>query len=196
MSFEHRKRIYNTLDGFFHDLFLLGANGFAYIRNARNATVSDALREKLMVAVSGVLACKYCTWLHSEMALTHGVKSAEIQKLLSQEMGYFPEDEAVALAFAQHYSESGGCPREEAEKRLYDYYGKKKAQYILSYLQIIYFGNLAGNTVDAFLDRLKGSPAEGSDPGNEIIIFLLLAPYYLAMLPVLAYLLGRLNSRQ
>ncbi|RLA98066.1 MAG: carboxymuconolactone decarboxylase family protein, partial [Deltaproteobacteria bacterium] len=90
-----RSRIYNGLGDFLYDFLRFIINSFAYIRNASNRRVEQALREKLMVAVSGVLECKYCTWLHSEMALTHGVDEAEIQKLLSSELGDFPEDESV-----------------------------------------------------------------------------------------------------
>ena len=78
-----------------------------YAKNIKAKGVSHKLRERLMVAVSGVLECKYCTWLHSEMALSHGVDAKDIQELLSTEIGKFPEEETVALAFAQHYSKTG-----------------------------------------------------------------------------------------
>jgi len=196
MDYSSRKRIYSSLGSFLYDFLCFAVNSFAYVKNVGSPSVSNALREKLMVAVSGVMACKYCTWLHSEMALTHGVDADEIQKLLSLEIGDFPEDEAIALAFAQHYSEMGGHPQEKAKERLYQYYGRKKAKYIESYIQIIYFGNLSGNTVDAFLDRLKGTPAGESEPGNEIVFFVLLGPYYLVILPALARMLNHLNRRK
>lgn len=197
MNNSSRTRIYNRLSSFFYDFLRFIINSLVYVKNAtKSGDVSHALREKLMVAVSGVLSCKYCTWLHSEMALTHGADAEEVQKLLSMEIGDFPDDEAIALAFAQHYSETGGRPQEKAEERLYQYYGRKKAGHIVSYIQIIYFGNLAGNTVDAFLNRFKGKPAEGSNLWSEIVIFLLIGPYYLIILPLLAYTLGYLNSRK
>ena len=191
-----RSRIYNGLGDFLYDFLRFIINSFAYIRNASNRRVEQALREKLMVAVSGVLECKYCTWLHSEMALTHGVDEAEIQKLLSSELGDFPEDESVALAFAQHYSESGGKPNEGAKARFFNYYGAKKAKDILSYIQIIYFGNLSGNTVDAFLSRLKGQVVEDSNLFTEVVIFMIVGPYYLGILSVLAHVLGYYNAKR
>jgi AhpD family alkylhydroperoxidase len=197
MNDSSRTRIYTKVSSFFYDLFCLTYNSLAYVKNAtQGAGVSHALREKLMVAVSGVLSCRYCTWLHSEMALTHGVNAEEVQKLLSMEIGDFPDDEAIALAFAQHYSETGGKPQEKARARLDDYYGRKKAGHIVSFVQMIYFGNLAGNTVDAFLNRLKGNPAEGSNLWSETVIFLLVSPYYLIILPVLAFTLSQFNSRK
>ncbi len=191
-----RKRTYDNLVDFFRDFFEFILNSLAYVRNASNRRVAQDLREKLMVAVSAVLSCKYCTWLHSEMALTHGVDETEIQKLLSSELGDFPEEESVALAFAQHYSEAGGKPNEDAKVRLFNYYGDKKAKDILSYIQIIYFGNLAGNTVDAFLDRMRGQPVEGSNLFTEIVIFSFVGLYYLGILPALAHVLGYFNTRR
>lgn len=196
MKSVSRKRIYYNLGSFLQDFLSFTVNSFAYVKHIGSPCVSNALREKLMVAVSGVLACKYCTWLHSEMALTHGVDTDEIRKLLSLEVGEFPEDEAIALAYAQHYSETGGHPREQATARLVYYYGRRKANAILCYLQIIYFGNLSGNTVDAFLERLKGTPVDESGLGNEIILFLFLGPYYLVILPLLARMLRHLNRRR
>ena len=50
---------------------------------------------------------------------------------------------------------------------------------------MIQFGNLVGNTFDAFLSRLRGrGDAEGSLL-TELIVFLLFAPLLLPLLPVL-----------
>jgi hypothetical protein len=47
--------------------------------------------------------------------------------------------------------------------------------------------NLAGNTVDAFLSRLKRRLAKNSNPISEFILFLLFAP-------VILPLIGKLRS--
>jgi AhpD family alkylhydroperoxidase len=179
------KRIY-TASRFFHDFSAIIESMPDIIKASRTKRVTKAFREKLFVAVSNVLGCRHCSWLHTEIALSKGVDKKEIHKILSQEIGEFPEDEAVALAFAQHYSETSGRPKKDAEQRFYQYYGQEIAKGILKYIQIIYFGNLAGNTVDAFLERLKGQPVEGSTFWGELIIFLLTAPYFLIILPLLA----------
>ena len=195
MTNDFRKRIYNNLSDFLLDLLSFIVNTSIYVRNIKNNGISRKLREKLMVAVSGVLGCKYCTWLHSEMALSHGVDAGDIQSLLSSELGDFPEEEAVALAFAQHYCETGGRVQGQARQRLYKYYGRGEARDISGYIQIIYFGNLSGNTVDALLERLKGYPVEGSNSWNEVIIFLLAGPYFFGILPLLAHTAGYTNRR-
>ncbi|MCD6487218.1 MAG: carboxymuconolactone decarboxylase family protein [Syntrophobacterales bacterium] len=195
MKNDFRKRIYNNLSDFLSDLLSFIINSSIYVRNIKNKGISRKLREKLMVAVSGVLGCKYCTWLHSEMALSHGVDAGDIQRLLSSELGDFPEEEAVALAFAQHYSETGGKIQKQVRQRLHKYYGRETARDISGYIQIIYFGNLAGNTVDALLERLKGHPVEGSNSWDEVVIFLLSSPYFFGILPLIAHTAGYINRR-
>lgn len=196
MTNNFRKCTYNKPGDFLSDFLSFIINSSLYVKNAKNKRISHKLREKLMVAVSGVLKCKYCSWLHSEMALSHGIDVADIQKLLSNELGEFPEEEAVALAFAQHYTETGGMVQEQAEKRLYEYYGREKAKDISGYIQIIFFGNLSGNTIDAFLERLKGYPAEGSNSWVEIIVFLLAGPYFFGILPLFAHTAAHVNRRR
>lgn len=185
MADDFRKRVYG-LGEFFHDFLSLGRNSLDLISSLCSRQVTKALHAKLNMAVIGVLGCRYCSWLHSELALSNGVKDKELKELLAQELGAFSEEEAVALAFAQHYSETGGRPNKEAEQRLQGYYGPKMAEHILLYLQVIYFGNLSGNTVDAFLHRLRGRPIDGSSLLSELVIFLIMGPYYLIMLPLIA----------
>ncbi len=48
---------------------------------------------------------------------------------------------------------------------------------------MITFGNLSGNTFDAFLSRFKGIKAEGSNPFFEFVFFLFGAPFLLPLLP-------------
>jgi AhpD family alkylhydroperoxidase len=184
MTGSFRKRIY-TISSFFHDLSAIIESTQVIIKASRTKRVTKAFREKLFVAVSNVLGCRYCSWLHTEIALSKGVDKKQITKLLSQDIGEFPEDEAVALAFAQHYSETGGRPKKDAEQRFYQYYGREMARDILKYIEMMYFGNLAGNTVEAFLERLKGRPVEESNFWGELIIFSLTSPYFLIILPLL-----------
>jgi AhpD family alkylhydroperoxidase len=184
MTDSFRKRIYTT-SGFFHDLSTMIESTPDIIKASRTKRVTKAFREKLFVAVINVLGCRYCSWLHTEIALSKGVNKKEITKLLSRDIGEFPEDEAVALAFAQHYSETGGRPKKDAEQRFFQYYGREMAKDILKYIQMMYFGNLAGNTVEAFLQRLKGFPVKESNFWGELIIFFLTSPYFLVILPLL-----------
>ena len=141
------KRTYKLKD-FLYDLMTLLYSCPCLIRAAHEKTVEPAFREKIMLAVSNVLGCRFCSWLHTELILKEGVDKKEITKILVSEIGSFPEHEAVALAFAIHYSESQGKPKKEPWERFLNYYGEDTAKTILSYIKAIYWGNLTGNTVE------------------------------------------------
>jgi AhpD family alkylhydroperoxidase len=117
--------------------------------------VSRAFAEKIMIAVTAVNDCRYCAHFHTGMALKEGIPPDEIQKILSREIGDFPEEEAVALAFAQHWAETAGDPDPEVERRFRDYYGPQISTDILNWMRMIRMGNLSGNTLDAVLWRLR-----------------------------------------
>lgn len=185
---EFRKRVY-TLRNFLRDLAMLIFHSHDFLKTAQKKQISSAFREKIMVAVSNVLGCKYCSWLHTEMALREGVDGKEIKKILAWEIGDFPENEAIALAFAQHYSESYGRPKGALQKRFFDYYGEEMAKDILNYIRAIYWGNLAGNTVEAFIYRLRGKPVERGSFFSEFLVFLITAPYFLIIVPLIVFVL-------
>jgi AhpD family alkylhydroperoxidase len=151
-------------------------------KTARSGRVSRAFAEKIMMAVTQVNGCRYCAYFHTRMALRAGVMPGEIGKLLAAEIGDFPKDEAVALAYAQHWAETAGQPDLEAERRFRAYYGPQVSNDILNWMRVINFGNLTGNTVDAFLSRLRGAPALDSNPVGELLLFLLCAPFTLPLL--------------
>ncbi|GAB4576108.1 MAG: hypothetical protein Kow0077_30950 [Anaerolineae bacterium] len=141
---------------------------------ARSGRVSKAFAEKIMLAVTRVNGCRWCNYGHTRVALAAGVTPEELQHLMAQELGAFPEDEAIALAFAQHYAESHENPDPEAWQRLVAFYGPDTARDILAYIRMITIGNLYGNTFDALLARLQGRPSPTSTLADELAV--LLAP--------------------
>lgn len=137
-------------------------------RAARSGRVNKRFAEKLMLAVTRVNGCRYCAYGHTRAALAMGVPESELQHLMSGDLGSFPPEEAVGLAFAQHYAESRGDIEPAAWQRLVEAYGEETAQDILPYLRMITFGNLYGNTFDALLSRLAGKPAAESSLWSEL----------------------------
>lgn len=53
----------------------------AQLRQAR-VMLSPAFRERLMLAVTAVNRCRYCSFAHTRMALAAGVSNAEIAQIL------------------------------------------------------------------------------------------------------------------
>lgn len=175
------KRFY-TLQTFFDDLKDLVVHIPALISTIRNKRVSRPFAEKIMLSVASVNECSYCSYLHTQTALKGGVSEEEINKLLTLDIGDFPEDEAVAIAFAQHYVETGRKPDQEAERRFRNYYGFKGSQEIVNYIRIVNFFTLTGNTAYAFLSRLRGKPVQKSNPLSEMFILVFCAPWTLLTL--------------
>ena len=134
----------------------------------RSRRIDQAFAEKIMLAVTAVSGCRYCSYGHARMALASGVSPEEVDLLLSGDIGHVSPKEAPALFFAQHYAESGSHPDPGMVQNLVETYGQEKARDILSYIRMIILGNLSGNTFDALLSRLRGRPAEGSSLGSEL----------------------------
>lgn len=125
-----------------------------FTETARSERVSRAFAEKIMMAVTAVNNCRYCARFHTRLALGEGIPRDEIEQILALDIGSFPEEEAVALAFAQHWAETAGHPDATVERRFRDYYGPNVSADIMNWIRMINFGNLAGNTWDAILWRL------------------------------------------
>ena len=139
---------------FLHDMRGVLSGLPAFRETARSGRVSRAFAEKIMLAVTQVNGCRYCAYGHTRSALREGVAPEEIERIMACELGDFPEEEAIALAYAQHWAETGGHPDPEAERRFQDYYGPEVSGDITNWMRMIQMGNLMGNTFDAVLYRL------------------------------------------
>jgi AhpD family alkylhydroperoxidase len=150
-----------------------------FIRSQLRGLVGGAFKEKLMLAVTAVNGCRYCAWFHALLAARCEVPPEEISALLSGSIERSVSDEeALGLAFAQHYAESGSRPDAEALARLQGAYGPSMASDILLALRWITLGNLAGNTFRAFLDRMRTRRFGAPGFLNELLVFLFTAPIF------------------
>ncbi len=117
--------------------------------------ISPAFRERLMLAVTAVNGCRYCSYFHAKQALKSGVSPEEISRLLSGDVDACPEEEATAVIYAQHWAESDANPEPEAVQKLQQIYGVEKAEALHLMLRMIRLGNLLGNTWDYLLYRIS-----------------------------------------
>lgn len=143
--------------------------------------ISPAFREKLFLAVTSVNKCRYCTWMHTEIAGNSGVDGAQIAALLSSSVDADFGDEKEALVYAVYFAETERNPTKTRTGRLIAKYGEEKAAQIVQYLNLIYFANLSGNTFDAFLSRLDGNAPEAGNAAFEAAFAALAAPALLAV---------------
>ena len=151
---KFNKRTYGVRE-FFVDISFLTKNVRNVRRVMREKRIPNAFRERLMLSVTSVYGCRYCCWAHTREALKSGVEEGEIAGLLAGSVDNCPEDEAIALLYAQHWADSDARPDPEAVGRLDEAYGAEKAEAINLILRMIRVGNLWGNTWDRFLYRLS-----------------------------------------
>jgi AhpD family alkylhydroperoxidase len=165
----------------FRDLWFLVRNAPAISRAMRNPDVGRAFAGKIMMVVTAVNGCTYCTWFHAQEAATSGMSNDEITQMFDlQFKASASEHDLPGLLFAQHYAETNRSPTPEMTMRLDAFYGHKTARDIMLVIRLIFFGNLLGNTFDAFPARLRGQKAPASSAVFEALFWL--ATFWL-MLP-------------
>lgn len=141
---------------------------FSMINNFRKKNISKQFSERLQLAVTEVNGCSACSYAHAHMALNSGMSSEEINSFLVGNNDFVKPDEAKAIAFAQHYAETGAKPDENTYKVLLEEYGKEKSKAVISSIQIITIGNIFGIPYSALISRLRGRPYKNSSFFYEI----------------------------
>ena len=149
------RRTYRSPRAFFSDLgFILRRR--RQVHTAFRQHLSPAFRERLMLAVTAVNACRYCSYFHAGEALRSGVPSDQLAELLAGDIpAAAPPEERVALLYAQHWAEHDAYPDPEVTQRLLDTYGPAQTEAIYLALRMIRMGNLLGNSGDALLYYLS-----------------------------------------
>lgn len=118
-------------------------------RIPKGERISPEFSEKIMLAVTAVNQCAYCSFLHTRTALEKGVDSDQIKKILEGEIGSFSEEEMPAVLYGQHFADTKGRVSNSARDEFISAYGRHKAKHIESYISAVCFGNLCSNTVYA-----------------------------------------------
>ena len=130
-----QKRSYN-FKSFILDFTNMLRNVSGLKETAKAERISKQFAENIMLACTAVNECVYCEWAHSKIALESGSSLQEIEQVLALQFDKLPEDQVIALTFAQHYAESEGKPTKKALQKLSSYYGSKKSKDIINYLSI------------------------------------------------------------
>jgi AhpD family alkylhydroperoxidase len=152
---KFNKRTYKNLKDFFSDLWFPIRNRDRLKEITKKKLISPAFRERLMLAVTAVNGCRYCSYFHAKQALKSGITTGEISKLLSGDVTNCLEEEAMAVIYAQHWAESDAHPDPEAVQRLQQAYGVEKTEAFHLMLRMIRMGNLLGNSWDYLIYRIS-----------------------------------------
>lgn len=121
----------------------------------QGGNISPSFRERLMLAVTSVNECRYCSYYHTKLALQEGISAEDAAKLLEGSVENCPPQEAAALLYAQHWAESDGNPDSEAIRRMIENYGEQNLHDIDIILHMIRMGNYSGNALDKIRARLS-----------------------------------------
>ncbi|MFH1632852.1 MAG: carboxymuconolactone decarboxylase family protein [Chloroflexota bacterium] len=149
-------RLYPNIGEFVADFRFIMSNRPLVRKTMRGELISQAFRERLMMVVTQVNGCRYCSYFHAQEALKAGISEGELKSLLA---GAIPDDcppeEYPALLYAQHWAESNAQPDPEVLQRLVETYGQEKSDAIHIVLRMIRVGNLMGNLGDYLLYRIS-----------------------------------------
>lgn len=149
------KRVYGSCREFLKDVRFAIRNRKRIKRVMKKGLVPAAFRERLMIVVTAVYGCRYCSWAHTREALRSGLSREEIANLFSGSIEDCHEEEAIALLYAQHWAESNAKPIPESVQRLEQAYGAEKVEAVNLVLHMIRLGNLLGNSLDYLLYRVS-----------------------------------------
>jgi len=121
----------------------------------KDGQISNAFRERIMLAVTEVNGCRYCQYAHAKMALEAGLSQDEIKALSSGSFHNCPVEEVPALLYAQHWAEKNGQPDIESRQKIVGLYDVSTVESMELAMRMIRMGNLLGNTWDYVLFRLS-----------------------------------------
>jgi AhpD family alkylhydroperoxidase len=154
-KYRFARRLYQGWDDFFIDIHFMMDNR-RLVRRAMREKVSPDFRERLMLVVTEVNGCRYCSYGHSIAALKAGVPQEQIDELtLGLIPSGAPSEEIPALLYARHWAECNADPEPQETARLVEIYGAEKAEAIQVLLRMIRVGNLLGNQGDYILFKLS-----------------------------------------
>ncbi len=151
-----QRRYYSSWKEFWRDLgYLLSRRG--KIKTAmRDPRIDQAFRERLMLAVTEVNGCRYCRSFHIGLAKQAGISIEEIKiYLLGTIPDDIPEDQKLAVCYAQHWAENDTQADADYREQVQDFYGEESFQSISIILRMIWMGNLLGNSWDHILYRIS-----------------------------------------
>jgi len=152
---KFKKRTFSSFGELIRELKLIFKNRDKLKELEKGKFLDDEFRERIMMAVTEVNGCRYCSYHHSKLALEAGISKKELDLLLTGDFKNCPENEILALIYAQHWAEKKGEPDQEMVLKVKNEYGEEKFAIINSAIRMINFGNLLGNSFDYFLYKIS-----------------------------------------
>jgi AhpD family alkylhydroperoxidase len=148
--------------------------------------IDPGFREELMLAVSKLNDCRYCTWGHQEWAHLNGISNEELAQVEQLDPKGFDRRKWLAISYVRALVK-GDFRRVQPQLRraMQHKYSPREIREIELIAKVMDIGNRGSNTWDALLSRLRGVPAADSRIIDELIlsgVFLTTAPVVLLYL--------------
>ena len=136
-------------------------------------SIDPALNEAVMVTVNSENSCPYCEGLHGQLARMAGVEDpvALMSAGSVDECRRIVDDPAITYARTFAEANGRGLREEQAFAGLVEAAGSGRARSIRALCWFLAWGSLGGNTINAFLARLRGRPKSGSSFLFELLFF-------------------------
>ena len=150
-----KRRMYHSVGEFLTDLRAMMSGRKEIRALMRGKMIAPSFRERLMLVVTAVNGCRYCSYAHAREALATGMSRDEIEALGSGLFEDSPAEEVPALLYAQHWAEMNGEPEAPVREQVVAQYGNQAVEMIELALRMIRTGNLTGNTFDYLLYRVS-----------------------------------------
>lgn len=145
----------------FFPIMFEGSKSLVFLRSKlvahwikKHKMLSKDLKRRIMLSISGVNGCVMCSWVHTKKALSSGMEVSDIKNVLSGQYDHVPNDQLIAILYAEHYAETKEKPSLESLNRLVTEYGKDKAMCIQSICNVITMTTTLGITFAGFRNRL------------------------------------------
>jgi AhpD family alkylhydroperoxidase len=154
--------------------------------------IDPAFREELMLAVSRLNDCRYCSWAHQEWAHLSGSSDEELAQVEQLDPKGFNRKKWLAITYVRALVKRdfrGVQP--ELRRAMQHKYSPREIRAIELIARVMDIGNRSSNTWDAMLSRLRGVPAADSRIVDEII----LSGLFLTAAPVVVVYLARASNR-
>jgi len=137
-----------------------------------------ALREKVVVAVAQVNACRMCEHAHSRMAREAGVSDAELAALENMDEHAFDRRTWLAVAHARDRVVADFAPvtRDASQDALVEVLGVQTYRDVEDVACVMTVANRIANTLNALPDRLRGNPVPDSRLFDELFINFMFLP--------------------
>jgi AhpD family alkylhydroperoxidase len=151
----NERRKYHGLGEFFKDLRMIMSRRREIRTLMQGDVITPAFRERLMLTVTAVNNCRYCSYGHARAALSEGVSQEEIEALGNGFFDGSPAEEIPAMLYAQHWAEANGEPEPSVRDQVVARYGEQVVNTMELAMRMIRVGNLSGNTLDYLLHRIS-----------------------------------------